>query len=277
MEIAIVGLGLIGGSLCKSIKKYTKNQVYGYDIDKKTEKIALDSGIIDESLDLEKLKTVDITFVCLYPNETVDYVKRNINNFKQGSIICDVCGVKKYIEDEIEDIILNNGLNFVGTHPMAGREFSGLAYSDEKIFEGASFIIAKTQKTSDLALEKVKKLALGIGFGRVVETDPIEHDRIIAYTSQLAHVISNAYVKSPELSKHRGFSAGSFQDLTRVAKLNETMWSRLFMLNKEDLLLEMDILINNLNQYKDALENEDEDSLKELLRKGRELKEASIE
>ena len=275
MEIAVIGLGLIGGSICKAIKKNTNHLVYGFDIDTQVLESAIKSKAIDKILDDVDLPNVDVTFVCLYPLETIDYVKNNLNNFKEDSIVADVCGVKKYIVDEIEELLLSNGINFIPTHPMAGREFSGFEYSDEKIFERASFIIAKTPKSSKDSIEKVKVLAKDMGFASVVITTPEEHDKTIAFTSQLAHVVSNAFVKSPRLLKYKGFSAGSFQDLTRVAKLNETMWSKLFMLNREDLLVEIDILSEHLNEYKDALISKDEEKLKQLLKEGRELKENS--
>jgi prephenate dehydrogenase len=275
MEIAVIGLGLIGGSICKAIKKNTNHFVYGFDIDAQVLESAIKSKAIDKILGDLDLAKADITFVCLYPLETIKYIKNNLDKFKKGSIISDVCGIKKYIVQELEDVLITKDINFVPSHPMAGREFSGFDYSDEKIFERASFIIAETAKSSKDSIDKVANLAKDMGFASVVKTTPEEHDKIIAYSSQLAHVVSNAFVKSPRLLKHKGFSAGSFQDLTRVAKLNETMWSKLFMLNRDDLLTEIDILSTHLNEYKDALLNKDEEKLKQLLKEGRELKENS--
>lgn len=275
MEIAVIGLGLIGGSICKAIKKNTNHVVSGFDIESGVLDSALKSKAIDKILDDLDLAKADITFVCLYPLETIAFIKDNLNNFKKGSIVSDVCGIKKYIVEKLEEVLLSKNIDFVSTHPMAGREFSGFEYSDEKIFERASFIIAETPKSSKDSIEKVKILAKDMGFASVVKTTPEEHDKTIAFTSQLAHVVSNAFVKSPRLLKHKGFSAGSFQDLTRVAKLNETMWSKLFMLNREDLLNEIDILLGHLNEYKEALTDKDEEKLKQLLKEGRELKENS--
>lgn len=275
MEIAVIGLGLIGGSICKAIKKNTDHYVYGFDTDSKVIESAIKSKAIDKTLGDSDLANADIIFVCLYPLETIAYIKNNINKFKKGSIVSDVCGIKKIIVDGIEDVLIENGINFVPAHPMAGREFSGFDYSDEKIFERASFIIAETAKSSKDSIDKIANLAKDMGFANIVKTTPEEHDKIIAYSSQLAHVVSNAFVKSPRLLEHKGFSAGSFQDLTRVAKLNETMWSKLFMLNREDLLTEIDILTTHLKEYKDALVDKDEEKLKQLLKEGRELKENS--
>ena len=275
MEIAVIGLGLIGGSICKAIRKNTNHVLYGFDIDRKVIDAAMENSVINKVLEEDDLSNVDLSFVCLYPMETITYIKNNMKNFKKGSIVCDVCGIKKYITDELEDILKQSGINFIGTHPMAGKEFSGYEYSDEKIFEKASFIIAKTPNSSKDAIAKVEKLAKEMGFAKVVFSTPAEHDRIISFTSQLAHVVSNAYVKSPSLSRHKGFSAGSFQDLTRVAKLNETMWSKLFLLNKEDLIGEIDILVGHIAEYRKALMENDEETLKRLLKEGRELKENS--
>ena len=148
MEIAVIGLGLIGGSICKAIKKNTNHIIYGFDIERKVIDAALETSVINETLNDKDLNKADITFVCLYPMETITYIKNNIGNFKKGSIVCDVCGIKKYITDELEDILNHSGLKYIGTHPMAGKEFSGYEYSDEKIFEKASFIIAKTPNSS---------------------------------------------------------------------------------------------------------------------------------
>ncbi|MEI8216159.1 MAG: prephenate dehydrogenase [Eubacteriales bacterium] len=275
MEIAVIGLGLIGGSICKAIKKNTNHVIYGFDIDRNVIDAALEALAINDTLNDKDLYKADITFVCLYPMETITYIKNNIKNFKKGSIVCDVCGIKKYITDELEDILNQSGINFIGTHPMAGKEFSGYDYSDDKIFEKASFIITETSNSSKDAIKQVETLAKEMGFAKIVFSTPAEHDRIISFTSQLAHVVSNAYVKSPSLSNHKGFSAGSFQDLTRVAKLNETMWSKLFLLNKEDLIGEIDILIGHIAEYRKALMDNDEETLKKLLKEGRELKENS--
>ena len=166
------------------------------------------------------------------------------------------------------------GVRFVGCHPMAGREFSGFDYARADLFDGASFILTPDEHTDPSAVAELEAFARSIGFGQTVTASPEEHDRIIAATSQLAHVVSNAYMKSPTLQKEAGFSAGSYLDLTRVAKLNEEMWTSLFLLNREALLYEVDTIMEHLSQYRDALNRQDAPGLRELLKEGRLLKEA---
>ena len=158
---------------------------------------------------------------------------------------------------------------------MAGREFSGFEYSLDDLFDNASFIMTPTENTPQEEINLIEDLARSIHFKKVVKTTPEEHDRIIAFTSQLAHVVSNAYIKSPTHRQQLGFSAGSFQDLTRVAKLNEDMWTPLFIMNKEPLCFEIDYIMARLAEYRDAIANEDHDRLRQLLRDGRILKETT--
>lgn len=271
MKITIVGLGLIGGSLAKTIKKYTDHYVYGIDINSETVEMALSQGAIDEQTD--ELSLADITIVSLYPTTTIDYIRENAAKFKKGSIVIDTCGIKKAIVDGCTDILEKNDVTFIGVHPMAGREFSGFEYSLDNLFINASFIIAPAKSVSQTKINLISDFAYAMHFNDVVITTPEEHDRIIAFTSQLAHVVSNAYIKSPTHSKQMGFSAGSFLDLTRVAKLNETMWTPLFLMNKEPLMFEIDYIIARLTEYRNAMENDDFATLKKLLREGRILKE----
>jgi prephenate dehydrogenase len=181
----------------------------------------------------------------------------------------------KEVVDKITPVLEKYGVTFIGAHPMAGREFSGFEYSLDNLFDEASFIITPSANVPQAKLNLLEDLIYSIHFKKVVFATPEEHDQIIAFTSQLAHVVSNAYIKSPTNQKQLGFSAGSFQDLTRVAKLNEVMWTPLFMLNKEPLCFEIDYIIKSLTEYRDALMNEDNEKLKALLRDGRILKENS--
>ncbi|MGN0617697.1 MAG: prephenate dehydrogenase [Ruminiclostridium sp.] len=277
MNIAVVGLGLIGGSFCKALKKHTFHHIMGIDNNKETIAKALEAGAIDEEITSDRLSEVNLTIVCLYPEEIVKFVKENAGNFKKGSIVIDSCGIKEYVVNECTPALDDNGVIFVGTHPMAGREFSGFDYSTDNLFEGASFIITPTDNTPQIAVDLLQTLAGSIGFGKAVVSTPKKHDEVIAYTSQLAHVVSNAYVKSPVLLNYDGFSAGSFQDLTRVAKLNEYMWSSLFLCNKEALLREINCILEHITEYRDALVDNDAQRLTEILRDGRILKEKSIE
>lgn len=271
MKITVVGLGLIGGSLCKAIKKHTNHTVYGIDINKETLEMALSQNAIDAVTD--DLSLADITIVSLYPITTIDYIKENASKFKKGSIVIDTCGIKKAIVDAATPVLAENDVTFIGVHPMAGREFSGFEYSLDNLFDDASFIITPDKSVSQTKINLIEDFAYSIHFKKVVTATPEEHDQIIAFTSQLAHVVSNAYIKSPTHQKQLGFSAGSFQDLTRVAKLNETMWTPLFLLNKDPLCFEIDYIIARLTEYRDAMQNNDAERLKALLRDGRILKE----
>lgn len=271
MIITVVGLGLIGGSLCKAIKKHTNHIVYGVDTNRETIEMALSQHAIDA--ETSDLGLADITIVSLYPITTMDFIKKNADKFKKGSIVIDTCGIKKAIVDSATPALAENDVTFIGVHPMAGREFSGFEYSLDNLFDEASFIITPSENVSQTKINLIEDFAYAIHFKKVVIATPEEHDQIIAFTSQLAHVVSNAYIKSPTHQKQLGFSAGSFQDLTRVAKLNEDMWTPLFMLNKEPLCFEIDYIIARLTEYRDAMMNGDNERLKQLLRDGRILKE----
>ena len=271
MIITAVGLGLIGGSMCKAIKKHTNHTVYGVDVNKETIAMAVSQNAIDSETD--DLGLADITIVSLYPTDAIDYITANADRFKEGSIVIDTCGIKKAVVDSVTPLLKSYGVTFIGVHPMAGREFSGFEYSLDNLFDEASFIITPTDSVPQAKLNLLEDFAYSMHFKKVVFATPEEHDQIIAFTSQLAHVVSNAYIKSPTHRKQLGFSAGSFQDLTRVAKLNEVMWTPLFMLNKEPLCFEIDYIIDRLTEYRDAMQSGDSDRLRELLNEGRILKE----
>lgn len=273
MKIGIIGLGLMGGSLAKAIKKFTHNIVLGFDIDEIVNKNAKEANAIDDVLTKEELNDCDLIIVSLYPEATVNYIKENATLFKKGAIVMDISGVKRYVCDTIYNIAKENGFVFIGAHPMAGLHLSGFEYSTAKIFNNSSMILTPYEDTAWVHINTIKELFLSIGFTNIQMSTPDEHDKIIAFTSQLAHVVSNAYVKSPNALIHKGFSAGSYKDLTRVAYLNENMWSELFLENRDNLINEIDSIVNNLVQYKKAMENNDRESLEELLREGKLLKE----
>lgn len=277
MKIAVVGLGLIGGSICKALKANTFYHIMGMDKNPEVTKKALETGAIDEIITNDKLSEANLTIVALYPVAIVDFIKENADKFRKGSIVMDICGVKGYIVNNCTPVLNEKGVIFIGTHPMAGTEHSGFDYSTADLFNGASFIITPTDDTPQIAIDLVSTLGACMNFGQVVIATPEQHDSNIAYTSQLAHIVSNAYVKSPSLFRADGFSAGSFLDLTRVAYLNEEMWSSLFMCNKDALLNEINCIINSLTEYRDAMENNDIDTLRELLKVGKERKEKSME
>lgn len=273
MNIGIVGLGLIGGSMASAFKHYTEDTVLGTNRTKEIVREALLLDDIDLELTDERIGVCDYIIVALYPEATVQYVKDNYDKFKPGVIVMDICGVKKYVCDELMPFAEEKGFTFIGAHPMAGTHRSGYANSYHNMFQGASMILTPPEDVSIMMLDRLKKFWGSIGFTNIEITTPENHDRVIAYTSQLAHVASNAYIKSPTALDHKGFSAGSYKDLTRVAYLNENMWTELFLENRENLLRETKGLIANLQQYADALENNDPDTLRELLKAGREQKE----
>ncbi len=272
--VGIIGLGLIGGSLAKALKKHTDHRILGYNRTLSVSEQALEDGSIDEIMRIEELGRCDFVIVSLYPDATINFVKENISYFKKGAIIVDCSGTKEAVCTALSPLAQKNGLNFVGGHPMAGIERSGYKYSYAELYEGATMIFCRDEYTELTALKAVEVLFLEIGFGRAVITDAKRHDQNIAFTSQLAHVVSNAFIKSPTAKQRDGFSAGSYKDLTRVARLNEDMWTELFFENKKNLSEEIRIIIGNLNEYLCALENDDQEKMRLLLKEGREAKEA---
>ncbi|MBR2570659.1 MAG: prephenate dehydrogenase/arogenate dehydrogenase family protein [Clostridia bacterium] len=274
MNIGIIGLGLIGGSLAKSIKRHSGHDVWGFDIDPEAVTKALMSGAIDEELTDDMLPRADVVLVALYPSLCVDYILSHAGRFGSGALVVDCAGVKRAVCPELFAEAKKRSWTYIGGHPMAGREFSGFDYARGSLFERASMILAPDPDTPVETLERAKLFFLSIGFQSVRITTPDEHDDMISYTSQLAHIVSGAYVKNPLSARHKGFSAGSFLDMTRVARLNETMWTELFLDNADLLVPQIDDLVFRLSQYRDALAARDADRLKSILREGREMKEA---
>ena len=276
VKVGIVGLGLIGGSFAKALIKNEKYTVLAYDIDTVALHYAKMANSIDGELSAENLGDCDFVLISLYPNAAVEYMTVNASLFKKNSIVIDTVGTKKDICSAGFKLAEENGFIFVGGHPMAGTQFSGFKHSRETLFNNATMIITPKKNEDLRVLDSVKKLMIDCGFIKINITDAETHDEIIAYTSQLAHVVSNAYVKSPTALRHKNFSAGSYKDLTRVARLNETMWTELFFENKENLLRELDSIIDSLNKYRDALIDDDRDEMKALLKEGREIKERTL-
>ncbi len=273
MKVGIIGLGLMGGSLAKAISFGTEHTVWGTNRSPEAVQKALFVGAIEKELTKEDLPLCDLVIVSLYPQASIDYIIENAHLFKKGAIVMDISGVKRYVCDALYDIAKQNGFVFIGAHPMAGLHLSGFEHSTAKIFNNSSMILTPYEDTSEECVNVIKELFLSIGFTNIQMSTPDEHDKIIAFTSQLAHVVSNAYVKSPNAMVHKGFSAGSYKDLTRVAYLNEYMWSELFLENRDNLINEIDAIVNNLVQYREAMANNDREKLTELLRDGRILKE----
>ena len=273
MKIGVVGLGLIGGSIVKSIKRNTKYKVYGYDINKNSVESAIKEKSIDGELTKEQLSMCDYVFIPLYPEAVISYLQENSKNFKDDAVVIDCAGVKRCVCDECFRIASENNFNFVGGHPMAGTQYSGYENSKETMFHNAPFVLTPKENEDILVLANARELIMKLGFGRVSVMTPEKHDKLIAFTSQLAHVVSNAFVKSPSAIERKGISAGSYKDLTRVAYLNENMWTELFLENKDNLIFELDNIITELKKYSDAMKNDDAEALCRLLRDGRLAKE----
>ncbi len=272
MKIGIVGLGLIGGSVAKAIKQNTGHEVFGIDLQESVIFKAQLLEAIDGRLTEDMIGDCDYIILALYPGATVEYVKAHRNKIKEGAVVIDCCGVKEAVCSEIYPIAADQGFSYVGGHPMAGIEFSGFEHSQKNLFKHASMILTPQTDMTIQEMDRLKKFWVSLGFNHVQLSTPEEHDRIIAFTSQLAHVVSSAYVKSPASLKHKGFSAGSYKDLSRVAKLNETMWTELFLLNRDNLVNEIDGMIERLQQYRDAIHEGREKDLRDLLREGTERK-----
>lgn len=273
MDISVVGLGLIGGSLARTIKLHTEHRVYGVDLNAATMDQAALLGAIDGVADDAVIARSDLILVALYPGAIVDWITSHAHLFKPGCLVIDCGGVKQVICKAIEPLVKDAAWHFIGGHPMAGREFSGFKYTRDDLFDHASMILTPYADADPALLQQARNFFLDIGFRRVQFTTPETHDEMIAYTSQLAHIVSSAYVKCPLADKHRGFSAGSFADMTRVARLNEDMWTELFFDNRDALLPEVEGLVERLTAYRDALRNEDQEAMKSLLKEGREIKE----
>ena len=272
MNIGIVGLGLIGGSLGRAIGNKTGNKVYAFDTDKDAILKGKLLGALDGELTEEKISELDMLFFAVYPRTLEKIAESYVKSLKKGAVVIDLCGNKRKPVETFKKLNRKYpGLHFSGGHCMAGREFSGISHSTVNLFDGASMIL--TPITNDLSvLTKIKAFFLDLGFKQVVFTTPEEHDRIIAYTSQLAHLVSSSYIKSPTAKMQRGFSAGSFRDMTRVARLSPSMWSELMIDNADNLVPEVDGLIERLKEYSAALKERDERKLFKLLEEGNALK-----
>ena len=273
MKVGIVGLGLIGGSLAKAYKESGQAEVFGWDTDADTMLLAKTVEAIDGTLDEAVLPDCDLLLIALYPGAAIEYLRTHAPEISKKTFVIDCCGVKQVVCDACFPIAEQYGFTFFGGHPMAGTQFSGFAKSRSSLFRGASMILVPPRFDDIEQLDRAKQLLAPVGFGRTVVTTADKHDEMIAFTSQMAHIVSNAFIKSPAARQHKGFSAGSYKDLTRVAWLNETMWTELFMDNRQKLIREIDILVHSLEEYKEAMQQEDAPRLKELLREGRICKE----
>ncbi len=275
MKIGIIGLGLIGGSLARQIMRNTSHKVFAYDVSDEVLKKGALLNAYHEILDVNApILDVDILIIATNPRATLKILDSVVPRLKSGAIIMDTAGIKKEIVKKMQSLKeMRQDVFFVGGHPMAGREFSGVSHSTATLFEHAYIILTPVDMDDIPALEKMKEFFNEVKCEGITVSSYEKHDKIIAYTSQLAHVVSSSYIKNPLSAEHVGYSAGSFRDLTRVAKLNPTMWTELFLGNKEYLLQAIEDVEKRIAEYKDAIINEDEQRLMELLQDGTEKKE----
>ena len=278
MKIGIAGLGLMGGSIAKAYRDFSNQnnndiKIFGFDKNIDIVNFAILEGTINGALDETSIGKCDVIFIGLYPASAVEYLENIAPLVSKSAYVIDLCGTKQAICSKGFALAEKHGFTFIGGHPMAGTQFSGYKHSKANMFKGAPMVIVPPRFDDASLLQKVRQLLTPLGFEKYSFTTAEEHDSLIAFTSQLAHVVSNAYVKSPTAKKHWGFSAGSYKDLTRVAWLNETMWTELFFENKEPLLYEIDTIISSLTQYRDALESGDQEKMHDILREGRVAKE----
>lgn len=273
MKIAIIGLGLIGGSLARRLRGFKNCKIVAYNRTEKTLEVAKNDGVIDEgSTNVgQVMQDADLIIMCLYPELNVQFIKDSINYIKSGAVITDVSGVKRYMVDELSKI-LPSDVDFIGAHPMAGKEVGGYHNSTDTLFNNASFIITPTpgNKSENIAL--LRDMADYIGCRVVMSTTPDEHDTVIAYTSQLMHVVAVALCDNPIMERSANFSAGSLRDCTRVAVINETMWSELFCENKDHLTDMISELQASLEKIKQAISNEDRNELEHIMKLATERK-----
>ena len=272
MIVGIVGLGLIGGSAAKAFKA-AGHVVYAHDINRQIVGFAQLEGTVDAELSSENMQECDLLLLTATPHAVQDYIKENASHVAKDTLVVDFCGTKRGVCENGFALAAEHGFTYVGGHPMAGLQYSGYKYSKATLFNGASFIMVPPVHDDIALLDRVKQSLSPLGFKKYVVTTADFHDRMIAYTSQMCHVVSNAFIKSPAAKFHRGYSAGSFRDFTRVSRLNENMWTELFLENKEHLLNELDILINSLHEYRGAIAADDAETLCRLLRDGRIAKE----
>lgn len=271
MKVGVVGLGLIGGSVAKAYKA-AGHTVYGYDVNATVLGYAKLDGTIEDELAPATMKRCDLILLAATPGAVISYLAENAKRIAASTLVIDFCGTKRAVCAEGFNLAAQHGFTFVGGHPMAGLQYSGYKHSRATLFSGASFIMVPAVHDNIVLLDRVKQALAPLGFKKFVITTADFHDRMIAYTSQMCHVVSNAFVKSPSAQYHKGYSAGSFRDLTRVSRLNEDMWAELFIENRENLLTELDSFINSLSQYREAIASGSADALRALLHEGCEAK-----
>ena len=272
MTVGIVGLGLIGGSMARAYHDAGWT-VLCHDIDQSIMDYAVLAGASDGALTNETIPNCELILVALYPAASINWMTQHAPHIAKSALVIDCCGTKATVCEAGFQLAKTHGFDFVGGHPMAGTQFSGFKHSRANMFKGASMVIVPPVYDDIDFFQRVKDALAPAQFGRITVSTAEEHDSMIAFTSQMPHIVSNAFIKSPTARAHKGFSAGSYKDLTRVAWLNEHMWTELFLENRGNLIDELDQFIDELRKYRDALAEQDSDTLKSLLAEGRILKE----
>ena len=273
LTVGVVGLGLIGGSFAKAYQA-AGHRVLAWNRSPSVLEKAIAMGCVCGELTKETIGECDLVLLCIFPRAAIDWLTEMAPHVGQKPLVIDCCGTKRVVCSACFPLAEQYGFTYLGGHPMAGTQYSGLKHARTNLYRGAPMVIVPPETCDIELLDRAKKLLSPAGFGRYSVTTADRHDKMIAFTSQMAHVVSNAYIKSPTAAVHKGFSAGSYKDLTRVAWLNPSMWSELFMENKDYLLAELNTLLENLGAYKSALENDDQELLTRLLDEGRRCKEA---
>lgn len=272
MRIGIVGLGLIGGSFAKAYHS-AGWEVLGHDTDASVLSFAQLADAVNAPLTAENIGSCDLVLVCVRPEAAIEYLRAAAPHIGAHPLVIDCCGTKRVVCEACFPLAQEFGFTYLGGHPMAGTQYSGFGHARANLYHNAPMVIVPPDFDSIELLTRVKELLAPAGFGRYSVTTAALHDEMIAFTSQMAHLVSNAYIKSPTAGMHKGFSAGSYKDLTRVAWLNPDMWAELFLENRENLLFELGTLIEDLTKYKDAIEHNDFGTLRQLLDDGRRIKE----
>lgn len=272
MKVGILGLGLIGGSMARAYA-VAGHTVYAADLDESTLSFAMLSGAVHGRLDEETIPACELLLLAIYPGGSAKWLEDNGCLVDSGALVLDLCGIKQEVCKRCFPVARKYGFTFVGGHPMAGSHFSGFKYSRADLYKGAPMVLVPPRFDDIDLLQRVKDAMAPCGFGMFSVTTAEEHDRMIAFTSQMPHVLSNAFIKSPTARQHKGFSAGSYKDLTRVAWLNAPMWSELFLENRDNLLFELNTYLDSLTAYRDALEARDGERLTVLLEAGKKAKE----
>ena len=273
MNVGILGLGLIGGSLARA---YTKagDTVFVFDTDEQVVSFAELSGVVHGRLNPDTIPQCNLILLAVYAGGSAQWLEQNAKYVCPETLVMDCCGIKQEICQVGFSLAENWGFTFIGGHPMAGSHYSGFKYSRSNLFQGAPMVLVPPCFDNPLLLQRAVDALAPCGFGSFSVTTAQKHDEVIAFTSQMPHIVSNAFIKSPTALSHKGFSAGSYKDLTRVAWLNPKMWAELFLSNKENILNELSHYIDSLEQYRNAIENSDYDTLVTLLDDGKKRKEA---